>query len=353
MASPREPAATLTQARPGAADAPPAVLGAEYTTPADGLFVRSHGDIPHVDPAAYRLEVRGLVRQPLSLSMEMLRARFVPTTVTALLRCPGPRDGDPGSSGRPAWDQVPEAAGNADWTGARLGDVLQSAGVSPAAAHVAFTGLDRGADGGPRFGGSIPLDKALAGEVLLAYLCNGAPLAPEHGFPLRVLVPGYIGARSVKWVGEVNVQAAPSDSYYQAHWAHFDASEAGGGATGAAAIGPLFLDAVIWEPADGETVPAGPVRVSGYAVAAEPFDLTRVEVSPDDGESWVKATWLDGEQQWGWRRWAAEVRLAPGRQRLAARAWDRHDRTQSPEGRPPSAAGSTPRAWRRIEVEAR
>src|SRR5262249_28072208 len=112
-----------------------------------------------------------------------------------------------------------EAIGNAVWRGVTLREVLLAAGVGPEVQHVAFLGLDAMHKGGGRvaFGGSISIEKGMSAEVLLAYEMNGQPLPPHHGFPLRVLVPGYIGARSVKWLASIVLQDAPSSNYYQAH----------------------------------------------------------------------------------------------------------------------------------------
>src|SRR5262249_9376631 len=151
-----------------------------------------HGDIPAVDPGSYRLEVGGLVRRPLSLSLAEIRA-LPAATFTATLECAGNRRTELAAvepiPGELPWDE--DAIGNALWTGTALGPVLAAAGPLPAARHVAFQGLDHVERHGESvgFGGSIPIEKALSPEVLLAYEMNGVPLPSSHGAPLRALVP--------------------------------------------------------------------------------------------------------------------------------------------------------------------
>ncbi len=159
-----------------------------------------------------------MVAAPLDLSVADLKARFAPVTVTAVMQCAGNRRADMLAvapvSGDP-W--APGAIGNAEWTGVRLADVLRAAGIdADDGRHVAFESHDRIADTDTRFGASIPLAKALAPETLLAFAMNGEPLAPEHGHPLRVVVPGFAGIRSPKWLARITVQDRPSDNPMQA-----------------------------------------------------------------------------------------------------------------------------------------
>ena len=188
-------------------------LRENFVTDSADFYVRSHGDVPEIDAAIHRLRVSGLVATPLDLGMDELRTRFAERTVEAVLQCAGNRRADLDAvspvSGDP-WE--PGAIGNAVWTGVSLADVLRAAGADETAGrHVGFSSLDECDIDGKRFtfGASIPIEKAMAPEVLLAFAMNGEPLAPDHGFPLRVVVPGFAGVRSPKWLAAIEVRDRP------------------------------------------------------------------------------------------------------------------------------------------------
>lgn len=188
-------------------------LRARFTTPQPDFYVRSHGTVPVIAEDAHRLRVQGRVARPLDLSMHELRTSFAGCTVMAVMQCAGNRRADlhrvRSVLGAP-W--AGGAIGNAVWTGVRLADVLRAAGADAGPSlHVAFDACDR-VEGRRCYGISIPMTKALRPEVLLAVAMNGEPLAPEHGFPLRLVVPGFAGVRSAKWLARITVQDAPSDN---------------------------------------------------------------------------------------------------------------------------------------------
>ncbi|HSU84889.1 MAG TPA: molybdopterin-dependent oxidoreductase, partial [Thermoanaerobaculia bacterium] len=213
------PRLRVRQEDPLNAEPAPGALIESFRTPNELFFIRGHGNIPEVDAGAFRLTVDGLVESPLSLSLADLR-RLPRTTAGATLQCAGNRrreliEVSPIPNELP-WDS--EAVSNAEWSGVPLREALAAAGPKSGALHVAFLGLDETERHGHRFqfGGSIPLEKAMRPEVLLADTMNGEPLPPAHGAPLRVVVPGYIGARSVKWISRITLQESPSDNYFQA-----------------------------------------------------------------------------------------------------------------------------------------
>jgi sulfite oxidase len=191
---------------------------------------------------------------------------------------------------------------------------------------VAFEGPDVSSLASPPqpFGASIPLAKALSGEVLLAYAMNGQPLPRVHGAPVRVVVPGYIGARSVKWVERITVQAEPSANFFQLDYSllppEADPDRAGPG--DGFPLGPLAVNAAILTPDDGVTVPAGPVTVAGYALAGDDRRVARVDISADGGRSWRQASLERELSPWSWQRWHATVDLPAGQAGVAVRAWD-------------------------------
>lgn len=305
-----------------------AALAEADLTGADTFYVRNHGPVPELDPGTWRLRVDGLVDTSLELSLDVLRERFAQHEVTAVLQCAGNRRTGlmrvRDIPGQEPWG--PAAVGNARWTGARLADVLATAGIQPDARHVAFTGPDVSARASPPqpFGASIPLRKAMSDEVLLAWNMNGQPLTRVHGAPVRVVVPGYIGARSVKWVSQITVQTEPSDNYFQATDYRLLPPEAGPDGAGPGegiSLGPLTVNADILLPEEDTTV-QGPVTVAGYAVAGDDRQVVRVDVSPDGGRSWHQAVLAEETGSWSWRRWHVTLPLPPGPAEVTVRAWD-------------------------------
>lgn len=336
----------------------PALLHRSFITPTELFYVRNHGAVPQVDPARYRLTIGGMVQRKLELTLEDLQANFARHTLVAALQCAGNRREEL-MRVEPIPGEVPwgsEAVGNAAWGGVRLRDVLQAAGVAEHALHVAFTGLDEVERHGRSFGfgGSIPLEKALSEEVLLAYEMNGAPLEPVHGYPLRVVAPGYIGARSVKWLASMMVQETPSDNYFQAHaYKLFPPSARADNADWSSGmmLGDFPVSAVICSPDQGASVPAGIVTVEGYAIAGGGRTVERVDLSADGGTSWISATLQHKKQRWAWTLWTAHVELAPGQHQLIARAWDSAANTQPEDPRHIwNFKGYINNAWHRVDL---
>ncbi len=353
----KHPDLIVRTAEPFNAGPPPQLLARHWVTPTELFFVRNHGTVPEPDAATYRLVVHGGTAGSLSLSLADLR-RFPRQTVTATLQCAGNRRRElldlRDIPGEVPWDL--EAISQGEWGGVSLYHVLELAGIRPGLAHVAFTGLDEVERRGRRFGfgASIPLDKALGPEVLLADEMNGAPLTPLHGAPLRLVVPGYIGARSVKWLGEIVLQAQPSDNYFQAvAYQHFppdvDATTAVEGA--GRMLDELFVSAAICVPAAGASLPTGPTTVSGYAVGHGGRRVERVELSADGGRTWTEATLSGVGRAWAWQLWSATVPLAPGVQTLVARATDCDGHRQPADvGATWNYKGYMNNAWHRIAV---
>jgi sulfite oxidase len=222
---------------------------------------------------------------------------------------------------------------------------------------VAFASADEVVMGDVRisFGGSIPLAKALGPEVLIAYEMNGAPLTPEHGFPLRVVVPGYIGARSVKWLTGIRVQESPSDNYFQQHdykmlpaGSDPDAMDGSG-----VMLGELPVNSAICTPPDGAELDRGPVLIQGYAIVGGGRTVGRVDISADGGKSWRKAE-LDARGPWAWALWKAEFDLPPGPAALIVRAWDSAAQTQPEQLETVwNSKGYMNNAWHRVAVRVR
>ena len=164
--------------------------------------------------------------------------------------------------------------------------------------------------------------------MLLAWGMNGAPLEPVHGAPLRVVVPGYIGARSVKWLERIELRARPWQGYFQQVVYRLLPEDGTPGPGAGMPLGLVALNADVLAPADGETVPAGPVEVRGYAFAGGERHVARVDVSLDGGATWRQAELLEDLGRWAWRHWRIEVELAPGEHEILVRAWDSSAATQ-------------------------
>jgi DMSO/TMAO reductase YedYZ molybdopterin-dependent catalytic subunit len=294
----------------------PAYLG-EDVTPTSQFFRRSHFPLPVIDRSAWRLAVGGLVHRPLRLSLPELTA-LPPQTLTVTLECAG--------NGRarfqpptPGVQWAGGAAGTAEWTGARLADVLDRAGIRPDAREIVFSGADSGpVDGAPgetRFERSLTVRDALESGALLAYAMNGRPLPVRHGYPLRLVVPGWYGVASVKWLTDIRLTADPFDGYFQtSHYVRESAS----------AREPVRLQkvrSVITRPGDGQQFPVGVLIVRGVAWSGA-APVARVEVSAADGP-WQKARLVGAAAPHGWQRWEfLATGLRPGEARIRSRAVD-------------------------------
>lgn len=335
-------------------------LGASFVTPVGDFYVRCHGTIPRVDAASYRLQIDGLVRTPGQLSLEDLQSRFPIRTIPAVLQCAGNRRGELNAvhevSGAP-WGVG--AIGHAEWTGVALSDVLAAAIVSSECPdlHVAFAchdTVEMPKEGRFAYGVSIPIVKATAPEVLLAWAMNGEALAPEHGFPLRVIVPGFAGVRSAKWLHRITVQRTPSDNPMQQRdykMLPAEMTEATLDWTQGVPIEEMPLTSAICEPAPRALLRAGPTELRGYALSTG-RRILRVEVSADGGRSWRQAT-LENRpcSPWSWTLWRATIPLAPGAHELAVRAWDSAGQTQP--ARPEDLwnfKGYLNASWHRVRV---
>lgn len=327
-------------------------------TSVNQFFTRSHAPVPAIDPDTWRLEVGGLVECPRRFSLEELTRGFPRREVTATLVCAGLRRREflsPGPlPGELPWGPEPVSTGR--WSGVSLGDLLRLVGFSDSATHVELVGLDSVERHGKRFGfgGSIDLSKALSEEVLLAMELNGQPLPPVHGFPLRAVVPGWIGARSVKWLGRINRLERPSSNYFQSKAYRLqreinpqDARDVSSGD----ALTEIPLNSVISSPTTADVLPAGQVRVRGWAIGSGGRPLRCVQISVIDGHDWIPARILDTKEKWAWSLWEAAVSLPRGQHTLVVRASDTEGALQPPGmGDTWNVKGYNNNAWHRIAV---
>ncbi len=294
-------------------------------TPPGLHYVLVHYDIPAVDAGSWRLDIGGAVARPVSVTLDDLMRRSR-VTARVLLECAG--------NGRARFEPRPvsqpwllEAVGTAEWTGTPLAPLLEEAGLSPDAVDVTFTGADHGVERGVEqdYARGLPLAEALRPDVLLVWGMNGQPLPPQHGAPLRLLVPGWYGMAQVKWLTRIEVLERPFDGFQNAtaYRLKVEVEDSGEPVT---RIQPRALMAPPGWP-DFMTrerfVRAGRVALSGRAWSGRAA-VTGVEVSTDGGISWAPAVLApaDPAHPYAWRAWSFEWPAEPGVHELLVRASD-------------------------------
>jgi DMSO/TMAO reductase YedYZ molybdopterin-dependent catalytic subunit len=322
-------------------------------TPVGLHYLLTHYDIPDVDAATWRLEVDGLVERPLSLSLDELRARSA-VEVAVTMECAGNGRAhvEPHVVSQP-W--LLEAVGTARWRGVPVAELLEEAGVGESAVDVLFTGLDRGVEGDEEqsYARSLPVDTVREGDALLAYEVNGAPLPAQHGFPLRLVVPGWYGMTSVKWLSRITLLGEPFDGYQMRHSyrVRLDEDEAGEPVTTIAPRSLMIPPGIPEFLTRARVVDAGPCELVGRAWGAA--GIIGVEVSTDGGRSW-SATELgdDALGRWAWRSWRYTWEAEPGEHELCCRARDAAGNEQPLE--PPwNLGGYLNNAVQRVSVTVR
>jgi len=292
-------------------------------TPTGMHYLLVHFDIPYVEAGEWRLELGGLIEQPASLTLDNIRRRSA-ITMPVTMECAG--------NGRALLDPRPvsqpwhlEAVGTAEWTGTPLKELLREAGVRDQANEILFTGLDRGVQGDEvqYYQRSLSLEEALRDEVLLVYEMNGRPLEPQHGFPLRLVVPGWYGMTSVKWLTSIEAIRGPFEGYQMTGSYRYsrDADDPG------EPVSLLKVRSLMVPPGIPDfvtrvrLVEAGTVTLTGRAWAGR-LDVSGVEVSTNGGESWSAARLDEPIGRLAWRGWSYHWVAKPGAYTLCVRARD-------------------------------
>jgi len=301
-------------------------------TPTGMHYLLVHYDIPEVNVEEWRLKVGGLVSRPMSLSLEEFRKRPA-RTIALTMECAGngralftPR--------RISQPWLFEAIGTAEWTGTPLKGILEEAGVRPDAADIVFTGLDRGVEGGEvqHYQRSLTVSEAVREEVLLAYEMNGEPLQPQHGYPLRLLVPGWYGMTSVKWLQGIEALAEPFQGYQMARVYRYSRTQDEPGE----AVPLIRVRALMIPPGIPDfltrtrLVQAGALILTGKAWAGR-LSVSRVEVSVDGGSTWSDARLDEPVSPHAWRTWTFRWNARRGAHTLCVRATDSGGNVQPPE----------------------
>ncbi len=293
-------------------------------TPLGLHYLLIHFDIPAVDAAIYHLTVGGHVTNRLDLTLDDIMARPA-LTLAVTLECAG--NGRARLSPRPmSQPWLSEAVGTAEWTGISLRPLLREAGVREGAREVVFTGLDRGVQGGVDqfYERSLSMADASRDEVLLAYAINGQPLPPQHGFPLRLIVPGWYGMTSVKWLRSITVLDRPFAGYQQATAYHYRTVDGDPGVP----VQRMLPRALMVPPGVPDFMSRTRfVEPSTHTVEGRAWSglapIAEVDFSADGGVTWSKAAVEPPLGPHAWHRWTYRWEAAwPGEYELCARATD-------------------------------
>ena len=299
----------------------------DWITPIDRFFVRCHTYTPKVELSDWSLKIDGVVNEPVTLTLDDLK-KLPRVELVGVLECAG--------NGRSFYEpHVPGAqwaygsVGNGRWAGARLRDVLQKAGLKDGARHLLLDGADVPLGKMPKFQRTIPVQKALDPDTLLAYEMNGQPLPVEHGFPLRLIAAGWAGDSWVKWLRHIEVL----DHEFEGFWMKTAYRHPGHGVPPGTAVDPkdmipvtdLNVKSVIASPRD--FAKPGAVRIQG-AAWSNASAVSKVDVSTDGGQSWKSAKLLGQQTKYGWRLWQYDWKAEAGKYTLIARATNIAGKTQ-------------------------
>ena len=366
----RDPRLKVHGDRPCNAETPGSELK-DHITPNNIFYVRNHLWVPnHQEDDGHEITIEFEDGEEKTVTLGEIRSKFQEHTVTAVLQCSGNRRSHMTTGSRPTqglqWGVG--AIGNAEWTGVWLRDVLQDAGLDTndlpdEVRHVQFSGSEA-------YGASIPIEKAVdkRGDVLLAYKMNGEPLPRDHGWPVRIIVPGHVAARSVKWVNKITLSEEESPSQWQRRdykcfgpnqgpnpdWDSAPAIQE----TPVQSAVTRYLDR---RPGDSKTLEGcspkeDSVSLEGYAYAGGGRRIVRVDVSPDGGRTWKQADFLEnpskGYKAWGWSRWQIAIPRDQAERSFVIKAVDEANNVQ-PESHEPhyNFRGNLATAWQRIPYD--
>jgi len=294
-----------------------------HVTPTGMHYLLVHFDVPEVDATSWRLHIGGLTEREIALSLDDVKSRPA-KTLTVTMECAG--NGRALMSPRPiSQPWTGEAIGNSEWTGTPLAPLLAEAGLKPDATEIVFTGADQGVQGEQVhfYQRALSIEEAMRDEVMLAYEMNGRPLEPQHGAPLRLLVPGWYGMTSVKWLVSVEAISGEFDGFQQqCAYRYTDTAEDFGEPVTLirprALISPPGIPDFLTRE---RLLEAGRITLTGRAWAGR-YQVASVEVSPDDGATWHEASLEPPTGDFGWRGWSWEWDATPGRHVLRVRARD-------------------------------
>ena len=322
-------------------------------TPIGMHYLLTHFDVPHLSEDSFQLIIGGEVSKPLTLSLGDLKSR--PTrTVPVTLECAG--NGRAGHDRRRLsmpWHH--EAVGTSEWTGTPLIDVLEEAGLTDKAVEIAFLGADRGFDDAVEhnFGRSLTLAQVKNPDILLVHTMNGQPLLPQHGAPLRLIVPGWYGMASVKWLTHIDVLDHNYDGFQQVRtYRYRETSDDPGVGITHLRVKSLMIPPGLpdWYSRQ-RLVEAGNTEIAGRAWSGNGVPIEQVEFS-DDGENWTIAKLSKKANKYAWAGWTCEWQAKPGEYQLMCRATDANGTIQ-PLTPPWDESGFGNNAVQRVQVTVR
>lgn len=372
----------LTGKHPFNSEAPlPRLMHHGFLTPVPLHYVRNHGAVPHASWDTWTVEICGLVKHPLRFTMDQLVTEFPSRELPVTLVCAGNRRKEQNMTKKSiGFNWGASAISNSVWRGVPLHHILTKCGIfsrKSGALNVCFEGAeDLPGGGGSKYGTSIKKEFAMdpSRDIMLAYMQNGERLAPDHGFPVRIIIPGFIGGRMVKWLKRIIVTTQESDNYY--HWkdnkvlpSHVDAELANAEAwwyKPEYIITELNTNSAITTPCHEEILAINswttqtPYTLKGYAYSGGGKKVVRVEVTMDGGESWHQCT-MDHQEKpnkygkyWCWCFWSLDVDMMAmlASKEIAVRAWDESHNTQ-PEKLNWNLMGMMNNCWFRVKTSLR
>ncbi|MFD3165691.1 sulfite oxidase [Herpetosiphon sp. NSE202] len=316
----------VVQAEPLNAGTPLDELVDAYIQPNSQFFVRTHGTVPTLDPETTSITIHGLIDEPWSISVGEIKQQLPYVEQVATLQCAGNRRQEMHAY-KAIYGELPWGANGlstATWGGAPLRALLERCAIQPAAKHLLGVSYDQVERHGQSFGfgGSIPLDEPMIEHALLAYTMNGEALPALHGGPLRLVIPGIVGARSIKWLRSLEFSAEPSHNYFQRRAYRLAQSNEPEAWHEAPMLHELPVNAVVCQPAPEQALAAGAITLAGYAITGGQALIERVEISFDQGQHWQTASLIDEPKLGCWSRWQAELELAAGDYECWVRATD-------------------------------
>ncbi|OAL44247.1 molybdopterin binding oxidoreductase [Pyrenochaeta sp. DS3sAY3a] len=290
-------------------------------TPEALLFQTIHMGSVTIDPSNWHLVLTGLVARPYALTLAQLK-ELPRTTIAAFHECFGSPISPPTTA---LW-----RVGNVEWTGVRLATLLAYAQPLPSASYVWSSGLDAGEFAGvsaDSYQKDVPMGKALAPEVLVAYAMNGEPLGRERGGPVRLVVPGWFGTNSTKWLCRLEVREKRAPGPYTTRW--YNREDPRGGSGALTPVWEVDVNSMITTPEDGAVVQEGDVLVEGWAWSAD--EVVRVGVSTDGGQSYQMAV-VESRYEFSWQKFSLTLVLGLGEHVLIAQATSKNGTSQALSG---------------------